>query len=232
MGLGRLVIRALSVAQIARELPPESEQSQLVFGPMRNQPEVQQAPVAEILKLVHLRRRIGEREETPQPLMSTDRALRPPEQSLLAGQIHLPGSPAHLTSLELQPRFGVVESAKLVCPGQSEVAQLLGRIAELLHDRDAGIMPKAEINAVEFVAAKVSVSIVRTGHRVELGRDFIACANSPGCARVARHGRIDRDAQRVAAEAQVLRETVVRRGREVVEGIDAPGNDVELLVEK
>src|SRR5258707_11765936 len=106
-------------------------------------------------------------------------ALRPAKESLLAGYIHLPGSATHLTGLELQPWFGIIEPAKLVGSRISEVAYRLGRIAELLHDRDAGIMTEAEINAVELIAAEVPVGIVRTRHRVKLRRGLVACANSP-----------------------------------------------------
>src|SRR3984957_4159921 len=159
-------------------------------------------------------------------------APRPAKEPLLAGYIHLPGSPAHLTGLELRPWFGIVEPAELVGSRISEVSNLLGRIAELLHDRDAGIMPEAEINAVELIAAEVAVRVVRTRHRVELGRGLVACSNSPSRARVARYVGVGRNTQRIAAEAEVLRKTVIWRCREVVECVDAATYDVELLVEK
>src|ERR1700729_2924636 len=106
-------------------------------------------------------------------------AVGPAKESLLAGYIHLPGSAAHLTGLKLQPWLGIIEPAELVGSRISEVSYRLGGIAELLHDRDAGIMPEAEINAVELIAAKVPVGIVRPGHRVKLRRGLVACANSP-----------------------------------------------------
>src|SRR3984957_9929915 len=159
-------------------------------------------------------------------------APRPAKEPLLAGYIHLPGSPAHLTGLELQPWFGIVEPAELVGSRISEVSYQLGGIAELLHDRDAGIMTEAEINAVELIAAEVPVGIVRPRHRVELRRRLVACANSPRRARVARYIGVSRNTQWIAAEAEVLREAVIRRCREVIERVDTAANDVELLVEK
>src|SRR5271156_6256964 len=131
-------------------------------------------------------------------------ALRPAEEPLLAGYIHLPGSAAHLTGLELEPWFGVVEPAELVGSRISEVSNRLGRIAELLDDRDAGIMPEAEINAVEFIAAEVSIGVVCTCHRIKLWRGLVACANSPRRAGVARYIGVSRNTQRIAAEAEVL----------------------------
>src|SRR5579862_985200 len=164
--------------------------------------------------------------------MRTGCTLRPAKEPLLAGYIHLPGSPAHLTGLELQPWFGIVKPAELVSSRISEVSHRLGRIAELLHDRDPGIMPETEINAVELIAAEVPVGIVGARHRVELRRGLIACANSPRRARVARYVGISWNTQWIAAEAEVLGEAVVRRCREVVERVDTATNDIKLLVEK
>ena len=143
---------ALSFPQIARKLAPDSEKTYLIIGPMWNQSEVQQSCVPQILDHVHLWRRICEREKAPQTLMGIACVLRPPKESLLARQIHLPGAAAQLAGIELQPWFGVIQPAEFVRSGIAEVSRRLGRIAELLHDRDAGIMPKAEIDAVEFIA--------------------------------------------------------------------------------
>src|SRR5271156_6332048 len=111
--------------------------------------------------------------------------LRTPKKSLLSRDIHLPGPATHLACLELQPRFGVIEPAELVGSRIAAVSQQLGRIAEFLHDSDTGIVAEAEINAVEFIAAEVPIGIVRSRHRVELGRGLVACSNSPGRARIA-----------------------------------------------
>src|SRR5216684_2710297 len=100
-------------------------------------------------------------------------ALGPSHKPLLAGHIHLPGSTAQLTSPELQPRLGVIEAPKLVCSRISRGPRLRGRIAELLHDRDAGIVPEAEIHTVEFIAAKISEGVIRARHRVKLFREFV-----------------------------------------------------------
>src|SRR5271166_246723 len=198
----------------------------------RNQPEVQQSRVPEVLIGVHLWGRVAECKETPQTLMRIGCALRPPKKSLLSRDIHLPGSATHLAGLELQPRFGVIEPAEFVGSRIAVVSQQLGRIAEFLHDRDAGIVAKAEINAVEFIAAEVLIGIVRSRHRVELGSSLVACSNSPGRAGIARYIGVSRDTKWVAAEAEVLRKAVVWRGREVIECVDATTYDIELLVEK
>ena len=128
--------------------------------------------------------------------------------------------------------------AAIACRPELEIARIsgcpqrLGRVTELLHDCDAGVVPDAEVDAVEFVAAEVAVGIVSAGHRVKLGRGLVACANSPRRARVARYIGVSRNTQWIAAEAEVLREAVVRRCREVIERVDTAASDVQLLVEK
>src|SRR5208283_6053961 len=123
----------------------------------RNQPEVQQSRVPEVLIGVHLWRRVAECKETPETLMRIGCALRPPQKSLLSRDIHLPGPATHLACLELQPRFGVIEPAELVGSRIAVVSQPLGRIAEFFHDRDARVVAEAEINAMEFIATEVLI---------------------------------------------------------------------------
>src|SRR5579862_3137728 len=164
--------------------------------------------------------------------MCVSRILRTLEQPLLGGLIDLPRSATQLAGLELEARLRIVEPAELEIAGVAGVAQQIGRVAELLHHRDPGIVPQTEIDAMELIAAEVAIGVVRTGHRVKLGRNLIASANAPRGAGITRHRSVDWNTQGIAAETKVLCEAVQRRGREIVERVDASGDDVELLIEK
>src|ERR1700683_704587 len=69
MGHRGHMARPLGLAQVAGKLPDQSEQANLIVGPVRKQSEIQQARIREILQRVHLRRRIGERQKCAQTLM-------------------------------------------------------------------------------------------------------------------------------------------------------------------
>src|SRR5262245_50753890 len=97
-----------------------------------------------------------------------------------------------------------------------------------LHDADdTRAVPDAEVDTVELVGAKAGDGIVHATHGVPGRQRFPANAASPHGVGVAREVDVGRNAERIAAESQILRIAVKRRRDEVVEGIDAAGDDAE-----
>src|SRR4029453_7461747 len=90
----------------------------------------------------------------------------------------------------------------------------------------------AEVDSMELVLPEAGAGVVRPSHQVPGRVRRIARAEPPGGVRVARDVDVDGNAERVAAEGEVLRVAVERRRGEIVEPVQAPGDEIEGAVEE
>src|SRR5262249_20740269 len=138
--------------------------------------------------------------------------------------------------LEVGERLRVPVAAELVVARKarekSARPDVLRPHAHFSNADSAGIVADAEIDTVEPVGAKARQGVVYATHGVPERTRFPAHARPPHGVGVARDVHVRGDAERVAAERQVLRVAVEGRGGEIVEAIDAPDDDAELAAKQ
>src|SRR5262249_23564048 len=132
--------------------------------------------------------------------------------------------------LEFLLVLGCVDAADLDRTRQAQAPGDQRLPPELLHHGNTRVVPDAKVDAVVAVRAELGERVVDARHRVDVVRERPAGTRTPGGVRVARDGSVVRDAEGIAAEAEVLRVAVERRRREVVERVDAAADQAQVSV--
>src|SRR5262249_47315018 len=147
-------------------------------------------------------------EESAEPLVRSSGLL--PELLLQRG-VYAVGPALLLPALELLLGLGRVDATDLDRARKPQAPSDQRLPPELLHHSDARVAPDAEVDAVIVIRAEAGESVVDAGHRVHVVRERPADPQTPCGVRVARDRCIHRDAERVPAEAEVLRIAVPGR---------------------
>src|SRR5439155_3553058 len=197
--------------------PGEPEGPEHVTVPPRHESRVQEAAVHEAFDRVQVWWGVGHGEESAEPLVRRPGFL---PQLLLYRGVHVVRPRASVPALEFHLGLGRVYAADLDRARKTQSPRDQRLPPELLHHGDARVVSYAEVDAVVAVRAEVGERVVDAGHRVDVVRERPAGAQTPGGIRVARDGSVHRDAERVPAEAEVLRVAVEGRSGEVVERVD------------
>ena len=196
-----------------------------VTVPPRHESRVEQAGVHEVLDRVQVCGGIRHGEEAAQPLVRRPGFL---PQLLLYRRIHVVRPRSSVPALELHLGLGGVDATDLDGTGKTQSPRDQRLPPELLHHGDARVVADAEVDAVVAVRAEAGERIIDARHGVHVVREGPAGAQTPGGVRVTRDGRVHRDAERVPAEAEVLRVAVEGRGGEVVERVDPTADHAQV----